>query len=113
MRTWFSEVESKVNKGPVFPPNFCHENTTTEDILKKHYKKIYCRLFRVYVHIYYKHFEEVHALGAEAHLNSLFQSFIVFAIDKQLIDRDETEPLQPLIVALQLKRQQKEKEESE
>lgn len=35
-------------------------------------KQIFKRLFRVYAHIYYTHFDKVLALTEEAHLNSSF-----------------------------------------
>ena len=36
-------------------------------------KTIFKRLFRVYAHIYYNHFQRVVSLGEEAHLNTCFK----------------------------------------
>jgi hypothetical protein len=36
-------------------------------------KQIFKRLFRVYAHIYYSHFEKIVDLGEEAHLNTCFK----------------------------------------
>jgi MOB kinase activator 1 len=41
-------------------------------------KQIFKRLFRVYAHIYYSHFQKVVALGEEAHLNTCFKHFYYF-----------------------------------
>lgn len=54
--------------GSTFPNNF-------KDIVKKIFK----RLFRVYAHIYRSHFHQVCQLKAEAHLNTCFKHFILFA----------------------------------
>jgi MOB kinase activator 1 len=54
--------------GSTFPNNF-------KDIVKKIFK----RLFRVYAHIYRSHFHEVCQLKAEAHLNTCFKHFMLFA----------------------------------
>lgn len=46
-------------------------------------KQIFKRLFRVYAHIYYQHFDQVLALTEEAHVNSSFLrlfSFFFFKI---------------------------------
>lgn len=59
---------------------------------------IFKRLFRVYAHIYYHHFERIAQLGAEPHLNSCFQEFMRFVLQHDLIpDRAQMQPLAPLI----------------
>lgn len=63
-------------------------------------KNIYRRLFRVYAHLYYSHFEKVVNIGAEAHLNTCFKHFILFVIEFDLVDRRELEPLKDLIERL-------------
>lgn len=60
-------------------------------------KNIYRRLFRVYAHLYYSHFEKVVNIGAEAHLNTCFKHFIVFVREFDLVERRELEPLKDLI----------------
>eukprot|EP00299_Pterocystis_sp_00344_P007761 c2666_g1_i1.p1 GENE.c2666_g1_i1~~c2666_g1_i1.p1 ORF type:complete len:212 (+),score=30.62 c2666_g1_i1:38-673(+) len=60
-------------------------------------KNIFKRLFRVYAHIYYSHFNEIANLGAEAHLNTCFKHFVFFVQEFALVDKNELAPLQTLI----------------
>ena len=92
LMTW---VENQINDeelfptklGVPFPPNFM-ENI--QNIIK--------RLFRVYTHIYYCHFEKIQTLGAEPHLNTSFKHFMYFVNEFKLIpDCEQLEPLQELI----------------
>ena len=56
------------------------------------------RLFRVYSHIYYCHFERMAALGAEPHLNTCFKHYMYFVHEFELIPKkEEMAPLQELI----------------
>ncbi|XP_074051255.1 MOB kinase activator 1A isoform X1 [Macrotis lagotis] len=75
--------------GVPFPKNFM---SVAKTILK--------RLFRVYAHIYYQHFDAVMQLQEEAHLNTSFKHFIFFVQEFNLIDRRELAPLQELIEKL-------------
>ena len=62
---------------------------------------IFKRLFRVYAHIYYEHFEHMRLLGAERHLHSCFMEFMGLALDHCLIpERAQLQPLQDLIEQL-------------
>lgn len=72
--------------GAAFPRNFMQLART---ILK--------RLFRVYAHIYYAHFQEVCALQEEAHLNTSFKHFAYFVLEFDLVEKRELAPLQELI----------------
>jgi len=70
-----------------FPPDF------TERV-----QNIFKRLFRVYAHIYYCHFERMQALGAEPHLNTCFKHYMYFVREFNLIPKaEETAPLKELI----------------
>lgn len=60
-------------------------------------KTLFKRLFRVYAHIYYSHFEKIVSLGEEAHLNTCFKHFYMFLTEFDLMDRRELAPLQHLI----------------
>ncbi|TYZ63587.1 hypothetical protein PybrP1_010881 [[Pythium] brassicae (nom. inval.)] len=60
-------------------------------------KNIFRRLFRVFAHVYYSHFDKIVSLGAEAHLNSCFKHFIAFVTEFDLVDKREQEPLKDLI----------------
>lgn len=60
-------------------------------------KQIFKRLFRVYAHLYYHHFEYVCTIGADAHVNTCFKHFILFAEYYSLIPEKELAPLGDLI----------------
>ena len=71
--------------------------------IKASLRKVFCRMFRIYCHIYYGHFEHVRTLGAEPHLNTLFQSFVAFTEEHGLLVEVETKPLDVLIKKLRQK----------
>lgn len=75
-------------EGAAFPKNFVSA-----------VKVIFKRLFRIYGHIYHKHFQRVVDMGAEAHLNTCFKHFIYFIKEFNLVDDKELAPLQDLIEA--------------
>jgi len=75
-----------VEEGAAFPPKFMSR-----------VKDIFRRLFRVYAHIYYHHFEEIRKVGANAHLNSCFKHFIYFSLEFNMIEKSDLAPLQELI----------------
>lgn len=60
-------------------------------------KVIFKRLFRVYAHIYYTHFDKIMSLSAEAHLNTCFKHFSMFVKEFELVDAKELAPLAHLI----------------
>ena len=61
-------------------------------------QNIFKRLFRVYAHIYYCHFEKMTSLGAEPHLNTCFKHYMYFVLEFNLIPApQELAPLQELI----------------
>ena len=72
--------------GVPFPKNFL---SIAKTILK--------RLFRVYAHIYYEHFNQVIQLQEEPHLNTSFKHFIYFVQEFDLVEKKELAPLQDLI----------------
>lgn len=63
-------------------------------------KKIFTRLFRVYAHLYYSHFEEIKQLGLEKHLNTAFRHFMLVSEEFQLIDKKDLKPLEKTIEKL-------------
>jgi MOB kinase activator 1 len=72
--------------GVPFPKGF---QNTAKTILK--------RLFRVYAHVYYEHFNQVVQLKEEAHLNTSFKHFVYFIQEFNLVEKKELAPLQELI----------------
>ncbi|KAJ5070562.1 mob kinase activator-like 1 [Anaeramoeba ignava] len=61
---------------------------------------IFKRLFRIFGHVYYSHFDTVVEMGAEAHLNTLFKHFYYFQSEFDLIEQRELEPMADLIKKL-------------
>jgi MOB kinase activator 1 len=55
--------------------------------------RIFRRLFRVYAHIYYAHFEYIVSQKAETHMNSCFKHFVLFSREFGLVDQKEMHPL--------------------
>ncbi|KAJ7591131.1 Mob1/phocein [Mycena floridula] len=71
--------------GVPFPKNF---RDTVRTIVR--------RLFRVYAHIYSNHFDQICALGIEAHLNTSYKHFYLFVTEFDLVDKKELAPLDEL-----------------
>ena len=63
-------------------------------------KRIFKRLFRVYAHIYFSHFDFIEKIEAVEHLNTCFKHFMLFVLEFKLIDKRELEPLKKLIAQL-------------
>lgn len=92
-----SWVESQLNDENIFPLQL---GTPFPKDFQSAVKTIFKRLFRVYAHIYYSHFDKISNLGAEAHLNTCFRHFIYFVDEFKLVDSKELVPLKDLIVRL-------------
>ncbi|KAG9128322.1 DNA polymerase zeta [Ceratobasidium sp. 392] len=75
--------------GVPFPRNF---QSTVKTIVR--------RLFRVYAHLYSHHFEQIAALGIEAHLNTSYRHFFLFINEFDLVDKKELVPLDELNEAI-------------
>eukprot|EP01092_Planopodium_desertum_P001558 TRINITY_DN12377_c0_g1_i1.p1 TRINITY_DN12377_c0_g1~~TRINITY_DN12377_c0_g1_i1.p1 ORF type:complete len:225 (-),score=25.50 TRINITY_DN12377_c0_g1_i1:67-741(-) len=94
LMTWVQAIldDEKVFPSRVdvpFPKNF-----------KAIVKRIFKRLFRVYAHIYYSHFDKIINLGEEAHLNTCFKHFYYFIEEFDLVEKRELAPLSDLITNL-------------
>ncbi|XP_048450893.1 uncharacterized protein LOC109932449 isoform X2 [Rhincodon typus] len=63
-------------------------------------KKILCRLFRVFVHVYIHHFDRLGTMGAEAHVNTCYKHFYYFVTEFNLVDRKELEPLKEMTLRI-------------
>ncbi|KAH8851658.1 MOB kinase activator 3A [Schistosoma japonicum] len=83
-------VDAQINDPSLFPTDMgvpfpkCYIPTV---------KKIFGRLFRVFVHVYIHHFDRLHEIGAEAHVNTCYKHFYYFVTYFDLIDKKELEPL--------------------
>jgi len=87
-------VNEQISNPKLFPVD---ENATFPSDFKKQVKDIYKRLFRLYAHIYYSHFDKICAIGAKAHLNTCFKHFIFFILEFQLVDEKDLAPLKNFI----------------
>jgi MOB kinase activator 1 len=89
------KIEGQINHEGTFPSD--DANPYPND-----FGKIVCdifrRLFRVYSHIYYSHFERIRDLQEEAHLNTAFKHFMLFAWEFDLIQPAELAPLHDLLL---------------
>lgn len=95
----FDYIENIISDSSIFPET---DEDPYPDNFRKIAHEIVKRLFRMYAHVYYGHFDVVSATGehAQAHLNSSFQHFIYFAIQNKLIDDEELTPLRNLVSKL-------------
>jgi len=87
-------VNEQISNPALFPVD---ENAKFPSDFKKQVRDIYKRLFRLYAHLYYSHFEKINAIGAKAHLNTCFKHFIFFILEFQLVDEKDLAPLKNFI----------------
>jgi len=76
-----------IEDGEKFPKNFL-----------KIIKLIFKRLFRIYGHTFHSHYNEFKSKGVSAHLNTCFKFFVLFALEFDLLTRQEMQPLKKLII---------------
>lgn len=94
LMTW---IQGKLDDEDVFPS---HTDVPFPKNFLSVIKTIFKRLFRVYAHIYYSHFNRIISLGEEAHLNTCFKHFYYFITEFSLVEKNEMEPLSELITTL-------------
>ena len=88
-------IKGIIDNESIFPTK---PNIPFEDNFINYINDIYKRLFRVYAHIYYHHFEYFINIHAEPHLNTCFKHFMYFVKEFNLIqDEKQLEPLIDLI----------------
>ena len=78
MRHLFDWIEELLTNEQLFPQD---DQSTYPDDFEEAVKTIFKRLFRMYCHIYYSHFDQIKSMGAEMHLNSSFQHFACFIVE--------------------------------
>ena len=90
-------IQALLDNEKIFP-------SRTDVPFPKHFeaviRQVFKRLFRVYAHIYYSHFQKIVSLGEEAHLNTCFKHFYYFIVEFDLVDKKEMLPLADLIERL-------------
>jgi len=95
--TW---TEDQINDEAKFPADPGSGEAYPSDFLALA-KTVFKRLFRVWAIVYAGLFDAVEALDAAAHVNTSFKHFVFFALEFDLVDPREFEPLQQLIERLQ------------
>jgi len=91
---WIEQIISDESKFPSNP-----EVPFPKDF-QKIIQQMFRRLFRVFAHVYYEHFNQLSEIGAEAHINTCYKHFYYFATEFNLIPTKELEPLKDLSAAL-------------
>jgi len=76
-----------IEDGEKFPKNFL-----------KIIKLIFKRLFRIYGHTFHSHYQDFKSKGVSAHLNTCFKFFVLFALEFDLLTKQEMQPLKKLII---------------
>jgi MOB kinase activator 1 len=92
LMTW---IERQINNEAVFPSD--DSGVYPADFYDV-VKNIFRRLFRVFAHIYYSHFDKVRELQEESHLNTAFKHFMLFVWEFDLISQEELTPLNDLLL---------------
>ncbi len=83
-------IENQVNDETLFP---CTKDIPFPKNFHANCKKLVNRLFRVFVHVYIHHFDRITQIGAEAHVNTCYKQFIYFALEFNLLRKEEIQPL--------------------
>eukprot|EP00003_Mantamonas_plastica_P022542 TRINITY_DN385_c1_g1_i5.p1 TRINITY_DN385_c1_g1~~TRINITY_DN385_c1_g1_i5.p1 ORF type:complete len:236 (+),score=59.18 TRINITY_DN385_c1_g1_i5:123-830(+) len=94
LMTW---IQEQLDDEDIFPSKV---DVDFPKDFKKIVSNIFKRLFRVYAHIYYSHFQKICSLGEEAHLNTCFKHLYYFIDEFDLVGSKELAPLQELIDSL-------------
>jgi MOB kinase activator 1 len=93
----FDWINMQIEDERIFPVS---ETTPFPKDFVKIVQKIFSRLFRVFVHMYYHHYDEIRKRGSSAHLNTIFKHFLFFSFEFKLLDKAELEPMNEIIVQL-------------
>ena len=94
MELLFAWVENQLKDEKIFPTT---PGVPFPSDFRERVQAIFKRLFRVYAHIFYCHYERVRELTFEPHLNSCFKHFMYFVLEFELVRAEELKPLQPLM----------------
>jgi len=86
-------VDDIINNEDIFPP--CDRDPFPKNF-KETVSRIFRRLYRVFVHVYYHHFDRLQEIGAEPHVNALYKSFYYFSKEHNLMTDKDYEPLADL-----------------
>ncbi|KAI3378520.1 hypothetical protein SNEBB_004105 [Seison nebaliae] len=83
-------IELQINDEKIFPTTIGIPFPKTFNSICK---KMLSRLFRVFVHVYIHHFQQLLTMQAEIHVNTCFRHFLHFVAEFRLIKKSEIGPL--------------------
>lgn len=86
-------IELELNDPVLFPDT---KNVPWPKNYNQRVKRIFTRLHRVFVHVYYSHFKRIQEIAGEAQVNYCYKHFWYFVIEHNLVDQSELEPLNEL-----------------
>lgn len=90
-------IDNIINDEGVFPHD---TNVPFPKNFQPVIKKIFTRLFRVFVHVYIHHFDKIVILEAEPHVNQCYKHFYYFTSEFNLIEKRELEPLKEMTMQI-------------
>jgi MOB kinase activator 1 len=89
-----AEALAMIDDQSIFP---IHEDQNFPPHFVQCVREMYKRLFRLFAHLYYVHYEQIKQMGSNRHLNSSFKHFILFALEFDLLSSATIAPLQQFI----------------
>jgi len=98
-------VDRQISDERIIPPDDVPYRKDFEKLIKVIFK----RLFRIFAHIYHRHYGEYHSLNVAQNLNNAFKRFILFVMEFELIDSEHLAPLQKLIDLATKKKEEEQK----
>jgi len=86
-------IDDMITDEKIFPPV---DDVPFPSNFKDVCKKIFRRLYRVFVHVYIEHFERLQEAGAEAHTNTFYRHYYFFMKEHHLMEDKDFAPLEAL-----------------
>jgi len=86
-------IDDMITDEKIFPPV---DDIPFPSNFKDVCKKIFRRLYRVFVHVYIEHFERLQEAGAEAHTNTFYRHYYFFMKEHHLMEEKDFAPLETL-----------------
>jgi len=102
LMTW---IQMQIDNENIFPET--KDVEFPKDFQKVISKIFFKKLFRVYAHLYYSHYQKIVALGVEAHINTCFKHYFYFVKEFNLVPEKDLIPLKDLIKTLTEKDEEK------
>jgi MOB kinase activator 1 len=92
LMTW---IERQINDEAIFPSA---DDAVYPADFHTVVSNIFRRLFRVFAHVYFSHFDKVRELQEDSHFNTAFKHFMLFVWEYDLINEQELKPLDDLLL---------------